>query len=207
MNIKIFINTFINSGKQLAKQFVFWPLIIVCVIMLIILIRDFRKRASGSLNFFEFAGTPGNEKRYLSIMAFLLLFAIILNSTLISRIGVYHIDNPLENLWIGWNPFSKDFSVIWNTIVFMPLGLIFYLYKKNVKGIKIHSKACIWMSAISAFATSLFIETTQLIFKIGTFQISDLFYNTLGGLLGALIFVAIRKLRRKIKYINPSKKQ
>lgn len=207
MNIKIFINTFINSGKQLAEQFVFWPLIIVCVIMLIILIRDFRKRASGSLNFFEFAGTPGNEKRYLSIMVFLLLFAIILNSTLISRIGVYHIDNPLENLWTGWNPFSEDFSVIWNTIVFMPLGLIFYLYKKNVKGIKIHSKACIWMSAISAFAKSLFIETTQLIFKIGTFQISDLFYNTLGGLLGALIFVAIRKLRRKIKYINPSKKQ
>ena len=70
MNIKIFINTFINSGKQLAEQFVFWPLIIVCVIMLIILIRDFRKSASGSLNFFEFAGTPGNEKRYLSIMVF-----------------------------------------------------------------------------------------------------------------------------------------
>lgn len=207
MNIKIFINTFINSGKQLAEQFVFWPLIIVCVIMLIILISDFRKRASGSLNFFEFAGTPGNEKRYLSIMVFLLLFAIILNSTLISRIGVYHITHPLAYLWAGWNPFVSDLNPTWNTIAFMPLGTVIYSYAKNVRGTKMRSRACILISTLAAFATSLFIEATQLIFKIGTFQISDLFYNTLGGLLGALIFVAIRKLRRKIKYIDPSKKQ
>ncbi|MBS6614571.1 MAG: VanZ family protein [Anaerotruncus sp.] len=207
MNIKIFINTFINSGKQLAEQFVFWPLIIVCVIMLIILISDFRKRASGSLNFFEFAGTPGNEKRYLSIMALLLLFAIVLNATLFSRIGVYHITHPLAYLWAGWNPFVSDLNPTWNTIAFMPLGTVIYSYAKNVRGTKMRSRACILISTLAAFATSLFIETTQLIFKIGTFQISDLFYNTLGGLLGALIFVAIRKLRRKIKYIDPSKKQ
>ena len=200
MNIKVFLNTMVNSGKVLIKEFVFWPVLAVCVIMLIILIRDFRKRKTESLNFFEFAGTPGNEKKYLSIMALILLFAIVLNATLFSRIGVYHITHPLAYLWAGWNPLVNDLNPTWNTIAFMPLSITIYFYAKNVQGTKMRSHACIWISTLAAFAASLFIETTQLVFKIGTFQISDLFYNTLGGLLGALIFVLLRKIRRRIKY-------
>lgn len=80
MNIKVFLNTLVNSGKVLIKEFVFWPVLAVCVIMLIILISDFSKRKTESLKFFSFAGTRENEKKYLSIMALLLLFAIVLNA-------------------------------------------------------------------------------------------------------------------------------
>ena len=200
MNIKVFLNTLVNSGKVLIKEFVFWPVLAVCVIMLIILIRDFSKRKTESLKFFSFASTRENEKKYLSIMALLLLFAIVLNATLFSRIGVYHITHPLAYLWAGWNPFVSDLNPTWNTIAFMPLGTVIYSYAKNVRGTKMRSRACILISTLAAFATSLFIEATQLIFKIGTFQMSDLLYNTLGGLLGALIFVLLRKISRRIKY-------
>jgi glycopeptide antibiotics resistance protein len=37
----------------------------------------------------------------------------------------------------------------------------------------------------------------QLIFKLGTFQISDLVYNTLGGLIGALLTLKIIKIVKK----------
>ena len=63
MNIKVFLNTLVNSGKVLIKEFVFWPVLAVCVIMLIILIRDFSKRKTESLKFFSFAGTRENEKK------------------------------------------------------------------------------------------------------------------------------------------------
>lgn len=184
---------------MLVKQYMLWPVLAVCVIMLIILIRDFCKRKS-SVKFFDFASTPGNEKKYLSIMALLLPFAVVLNATLFSRIGVYNITHPLAYLWAGWDLLKGDMSQAWNTISFMPIGTTTYFYAKNVHGRKIHSITCIWLSTLIAFATSLFIETTQLVLKIGTFQISDLFYNTLGGLLGALIFVLIRKIRRRIAY-------
>ena len=94
----------------------------------------------------------------------------------------------------------SDLNPTWNTIAFMPLGTVIYSYAKNVRGTKMRNRACILTSTLAAFATSLFIEATQLIFKIGTFQMSDLLYNTLGGLLGALIFVLLRKIRRRIKY-------
>ncbi len=199
MSIVDFFTKLKNSGTVLIKQYMLFPVLAVCIIMLIILIRDFRKRHN-SLNFFDFASTPGNEKKYLSIMALILPFAVVLNATLFSRIGVYNITHPLAYLWAGWNPFTGDLNQTWNTIAFIPIGTTIYFYAKNVHGKKIHSITCVWLSTLIALATSLVIETTQLVFKIGTFQISDLFYNTLGGLLGALIFVLIRKIRRRIAY-------
>lgn len=40
----------------------------------------------------------------------------------------------------------------------------------------------------TVFLCSFFIEFSQLILRLGTFQLSDLFYNTLGGFLGGLIY-------------------
>lgn len=39
-----------------------------------------------------------------------------------------------------------------------------------------------------SFLFSLGIEFTQLFLKLGSFQLSDLVYNTLGGLIGGLIY-------------------
>ena len=39
-----------------------------------------------------------------------------------------------------------------------------------------------------SFCFSFAIEAAQLIFRVGTWQLSDLFYNTLGGFIGGLIY-------------------
>lgn len=62
MNIKVFLNTLVNSGKVLIKEFVFWPVLAVCVIMLIILIRDFSKRKTESLKFFRLPALAKTKK-------------------------------------------------------------------------------------------------------------------------------------------------
>ena len=52
--------------------------------------------------------------------------------------------------------------------------------------------------ALSGFFMSLTVETVQLLLKRGTFQFSDLFYNTTGGILGGAFYLTIRRLRFKI---------
>ena len=42
-----------------------------------------------------------------------------------------------------------------------------------------------------AFIFSISIEMLQLLLRLGTFQLSDIFYNTVGGVLGGLIYYGI----------------
>lgn len=38
----------------------------------------------------------------------------------------------------------------------------------------------------------------QLLLRLGTFQLSDLFYNTVGGVLGGLMYYTVMKVRRHL---------
>ena len=49
-----------------------------------------------------------------------------------------------------------------------------------------------------AFIFSISIEMVQLLFRIGTFQLSDIFYNTLGGVIGGLIYYVLMKVRKRL---------
>ena len=64
---------------------------------------------------------------------------------------------------------------------------------------------CSLISKIEVVAVfSFMIEFTQLLFHLGTFQISDLTYNTLGGAGGGVIYYLgyCRKGKRKNKIRN-----
>ena len=52
--------------------------------------------------------------------------------------------------------------------------------------------------AISAFGFSLIIEMLQLLLRLGTFQLSDIFYNTVGGVLGGLLYCVAMKARKHL---------
>ena len=51
----------------------------------------------------------------------------------------------------------------------------------------------------TAFIFSVFIEFLQLFLRLGTFQLSDIFYNTLGGFLGGAIYWISWKLKTRYK--------
>ena len=42
------------------------------------------------------------------------------------------------------------------------------------------------------------IEMLQLLLRLGTFQLSDIFYNTVGGVLGGLMYCAVMKARKRL---------
>lgn len=108
--------------------------------------------------------------------------------------------NPLINIWGNWWIYTVDVNTgeiilttecLENLILFIPFTYLFcclYIGKKRnwfTRSIKI------------IFLCSLAIELLQLFLRLGTFQISDLFYNTFGGLIGSVLFWIKYKLFRK----------
>ena len=49
-----------------------------------------------------------------------------------------------------------------------------------------------------AFIFSASIEMLQLLQRIGTFQLSDIFYNTVGGVVGGLMYYVVMKARKHL---------
>ena len=59
-------------------------------------------------------------------------------------------------------------------------------------------KKILWYSGKIAFIFSVSIEMLQLLFRLGTFQLSDIFYNTVGGVLGGLVYYVTMKARKHL---------
>lgn len=80
-------------------------------------------------------------------------------------------------------------NVFGNIIAFMPMG--FFL--PAVTGKRLGSMQILLL----VFFFSLAVETVQLLTKLGCFDVDDLILNTLGGLLGYLIYRIYYMLSRK----------
>jgi len=72
-----------------------------------------------------------------------------------------------------------------NVAIFLPLGFVlaFMWNRVRMAGVKIVS---------CAFLLSLGLETAQLVFMIGQFDVDDILLNTLGGLLGFIVYRTVR---------------
>ena len=91
-------------------------------------------------------------------------------------------------------------EAIENLVLFIPFS-IFLLWSRWEKGKRqqISCKTVVAKSGSIVFLFSLTIEFAQLFFRLGTFQLSDLFYNTLGGVIGGVLFyVGIKCFNRMI---------
>lgn len=136
---------------------------------------------------------------------FLLAFfsAMILFRTLLNR-NLWM--NPLSDVMGGWGIWkvssdgTKELTTecFENIILMLPFTsvLMWTMKEKLVKVISLRSVA--FKSAEIAFCFSLTIEFLQLFLSLGTFQLSDLFYNTLGGLLGGVAYWFAWKIRHSI---------
>jgi len=71
-----------------------------------------------------------------------------------------------------------------NVVIFIPLGVYAgVLFTRWTFGTKL----------LFIFLTSLMFEVLQFIFKVGAFDITDMITNTSGGIIGLMIFGAIKK--------------
>lgn len=76
-------------------------------------------------------------------------------------------------------------NILGNIIMFMPMGFLLPLLFSNLDSLK--------KTVAIGFGTSLLIEFTQL-FLLRSTDIDDLILNTLGTMLGYLVFLAFKKL-------------
>lgn len=134
---------------------------------------------------------------------FFLVFytAMILFRTLLNR---YMWANPVSNVIGIWGLYDENgvftTQAIENFILFIPFTVLLLLtFRQKLMGASVRFLIVLWKSVTIVFMFSLAIEFLQLFFRLGTFQLSDLFYNTLGGLVGGLIYWVLYKiwLRKK----------
>lgn len=120
---------------------------------------------------------------YFLLLTWIIVFKMELSmSNLVAERSINLIPFKESVIVNGKVSFSE---IINNAIVFIPIGVFTAMLADNLKFIK--------MAAVP-FGISLFYEITQYIFAVGACDVTDLINNTLGGIVGILIF----KLRRKV---------
>ena len=133
---------------------------------------------------------------------FLLFFvtSMILFRTLLNR-NLWM--NPLSKVMGGWGIWETvngeqklTTECIENVIMMVPFSaVVMWTFEEKIgKG----WKKIVWYSGKIAFVFSVSIEMLQLLLRLGTFQLSDIFYNTVGGVLGGLMYCALMKARKRL---------
>ena len=131
----------------------------------------------------------------LTFVTGLILFKTLLNRNLWM--------NPLSNVMGGWSIWKTvngekklTTECIENVIMMVPFSsVVMWTFQEKVgRG----WKKILWQSGKLAFIFSVVIEMLQLLLRLGTFQLSDIFYNTVGGMIGGVCYLGIMKRRKHL---------
>lgn len=135
-----------------------------------------------------------NRAAFRRTFMFVFFTVMILFRTLLNRIIWL---NPLSNIWGTWGFWNKEGQLtgemLENIVLFIPFSILLLRMMEESfwkDDIRIGRVLCIGVK--NTLYISLSIEFLQLFLHVGTFQISDIFYNTLGGFLGGIIYCLIR---------------
>ena len=133
---------------------------------------------------------------------FLLVFvtSMILFRTLLNR-DLWM--NPLSNVMGGWSIWETvngeqklTTECIENVIMMVPFSAVaMWTFEEKIGN---GWKKILCNSGKIAFIISISIEMLQLLLRLGTFQLSDIFYNTVGGVVGGLVYYATMKARKRL---------
>ena len=120
--------------------------------------------------------------------------------------------NPWSDVLGKWSIFMDDGSFnidfIENIMLFVPLGFMYNLKYNNFNFLKtnehinesdINTESCsnnkinmVKKTLLGSLLFSVLIECTQLMLKVGVFQLSDIFCNTVGGAIGAIVYILVK---------------
>ena len=97
----------------------------------------------------------------------------------------------IERFWqyretLGWRGMANLFG---NIVLFIPFGFFLPMASRYKS---------FFVTTFFSFSLSFLVETFQLLSKVGIFDVDDLILNTLGGILGYIIYMIGRSIRRSI---------
>ena len=141
--------------------------------------------------FLYFTGSSEGLKKDVSFLfkkPWLLLFFFYLSYLIVSTLLARRITYPLENVFDHFGFKADDnlwnAEIVQNTLLFIPYSFFFLQSGELKEPFKTVMTLCV--------ITTCSIELLQLILWLGYFQLSDIFHNTLGGLIGWLLWKIIR---------------
>ena len=133
---------------------------------------------------------------------FLLVFytVMILFRTLLNR-NMWA--NPVSNVIGTWGFYNAKGELttecLENLSLFIPFTVLLLWVGQEKILSKVTISEIVCKTVKITFLFSFSIETLQLFLRLGTWQLSDLFYNTLGGVIGGLIYYVGYNIFRKKK--------
>ena len=135
------------------------------------------------------------KEGFLAFVTSLILFRTLLNRKMWM--------NPLSDVMGGWGIWETvngeqklTTECIENVIMMVPFtSMVIWTFQEKVGS---SWKRILWYSGKIAFIFSISIEMLQLFLRLGTFQLSDLFYNTVGGMIGGLMYYGITKAKKHL---------
>lgn len=71
-------------------------------------------------------------------------------------------------------------NIVGNVAAFVPFGVFLPIFSARSRKL--------WRTVYYSFELSLLVEVLQLVFRVGSFDVDDLLLNTVGGMLGFLVY-------------------
>lgn len=184
--IEILKKILVNVLTALYQPFGFSVLMAILVMFLYMFAKEhsFKVLVQRWINEFK------TSSKFRKVFILVFYIAMILFRTLLNR-DMWR--NPVSNVIGIWGLHDENGQLTTETIenlaLFIPFTvLLLWSFCEKILGEGVKLLKTIWQSVKIVLFFSLSIEFLQLFFRLGTFQLSDLFYNTLGGLIGGLLF-------------------
>lgn len=124
---------------------------------------------------------------------------LVLGATVFFRKTILTLNHFLTPFWSYWKLSKGEAPALLNEIIlnvalFIPIGILCgALVSKG-------TKKQYWLTVfLFGMGLAIGIELLQLVLKKGSFEFDDIFHNTLGCMLGFLIWLGIAKLTERIK--------
>lgn len=130
---------------------------------------------------------------YLVCLTYFLFFAESMGRSFEEREYTYnlHLFKEISRFWqyrreLGMAAVLAN--IVGNVVCFIPFGAILPVLNRKARNF--------FMILMLSFQFSLLVECAQLVSRVGSFDVDDLFLNTLGGVIGFVIFTICNRVRR-----------
>ena len=141
----------------------------------------------------------GREKQIGKIILVAGCIGAIIYKTLLFRHVSSEVRYNLMPFWSYKAAFAGNTGlaeeIILNILLYVPLGFVLRSFSPKNK---------LWQCVLISFLISLSTEIMQLVLRLGLYEIDDIINNTLGGMLGAILY---REMSiRSVSLLNFAKK-
>ena len=127
----------------------------------------------------------------LPMLVFYLAFTLTI--TIIERASRDNANYKMELFWtiraiLTGKKYLKR-QILWNVLLFVPIGL----------GVSTMMKRQSWIAIVMGAMFSTALEILQLMTHRGLFEWDDIVYNTIGALIGFLLYLILKRLKNKME--------